>query len=511
MDSRIILSKIVTLIYKSRLTNNLDNDDLIRTVLDTIKTDHPEFNISNSSISKKLKETCLNLLTEKEPIPKEVLIPQLTILLENDPKLLQSIVDSIQPDHDDSSNKRIITNLVKNLTNYYKESLAVDKLSKVTYELKFNRNKITNFSEYLKNAISDIEPLLTTVSSGKDPALVNEVDFSQQDTLDTVFEEVRNLNNKNSVYKTGFQCLNVMTQGGIRRGEFVTIAALQHKYKTGLSLSVFMQIALHNKPIITDKEKDKKPLLLRISFEDSLTNNLQFMYQYLKASDGTYISDKDFDKLSAHEMSKYILDKLTTNGFHIKMLRIDPSQWSYSHLINKVIEYEAQGYAVHLLMLDYLGMLPTTGCTQGPAGTDKRDLLRRIRNFTSARDIAFVSPLQMSTEAKQLIRNGVPEHDLVNQVAERGYYADSKQLDQEIDLELYLHLFTHKRKKYIAIRRGKHRLSTVIPDEDKYAILPFPGLNVPVLPDIDKDDTSMKKLPKEFNSDTQNLLEEVLG
>lgn len=76
---------------------------------------------------------------------------------------------------------------------------------------------------------------------------------------------------------------------------------------------------------------------------------------------------------------------------------------------------------------------------------------------------------------------------------------------------MYLHLFTHKRKKYIAIRRGKHRLSTVIPDEDKYAILPFPGLNIPVLPDVDRDDTSMKKLPKEFNSDTQNLLEEVLG
>lgn len=513
MDTRTVLAKIVTLIYKSRLMDSTDYDNLIKTVLETIKVDSPEFNFLGNNNMKNFKDTCLSLLTEKEAIPKEVLIPQLSILLENDQKLLSVIKDSIEPDHDESSNKRIITNLVKTLNNYYREQLAIDILSKVSYDLKFNRNKIGNFSEYLQNTITQLEPLSTSISTIKDPALVNEVDFENPDSLNIVFDEVKNLNNNTGIYKTGWQAFNRMCQGGFRTsGEFVLIGALQHKYKTGGTLSLFSQIAVYNKPLISEKNIGKKPLLLRISFEDSLTNNLQFLYQYLKASEGKPVAVKDFDSLSSKEMSDYILSKLTATGFHIKMLRVDPSQWSYTHLFNKIIELEAQGYAVHVCMLDYLGMLPTTGCTQGPAGTDKRDLIRRVRNFTSARGIICITPWQLSSEAKQLIRNGVPEHQLVNEIAERGYFADSKQLDQELDLEIYLHLFTHKRKKYIALRRGKHRVPTVIPDEDKYFILPFPGLNIPVLPDIDREDTSFTKLPKgDYDDGSDSLLSEVLN
>jgi len=71
-----------------------------------------------------------------------------------------------------------------------------------------------------------------------------------------VLEDVKSINNNTSIYKSGWQALNRMTQGGFRRGEFCTIGALQHKYKTGFSLSVFMQIARHNKPIIVQGEEE---------------------------------------------------------------------------------------------------------------------------------------------------------------------------------------------------------------------------------------------------------------
>ena len=423
--------------------------------------------------------------------------------------------ESIEPDYDDASNKRIITSLVKLLNNYYKEHLAIDILNKATYDLKFNRGKITNFSDYLKTTISNLEPLTNVISTLKDPALVNEIDFANPDSVTEVFEEVRNLNNNTGVYKLGWQDVNIMMQGGVRRGESIGIEALQHKYKTGFSLSAFMQIALHNTPIVTKEEAEanKKPLLLRISFEDSLTNNLQFMYQYLKALEGQPVSARDFESLSAKEMTEYILKKLTATGFHIKMRRVDPSQWTYSSLINYVIELEAQGYAVHVLMCDYLLMLPTIGCAQGALGADKRDLVRRVRNFCSARGIAFISPYQLSTEAKQLIRNGVPEHQFVNEIAEKGYTDGCKTIDQELDLELYVHVFTHKRKKYLTVRRGKHRLPTVISDEDKYTIYKFPGLNIPVMEDLYVENTGMKKLPRDYDDSNAsgNILEDVLS
>lgn len=513
MDTRTILAKIITLIYKTRLINNLENDDLIRTVLGTIKTDSPEFNFLGNNSLKNFKEMCLSQLDEKEHIPKEMIIQQASIILENDPKLINVVKESILPEHDDASNKRIVSSLIKTLNNYYKERLAIDVLSKVTYDLKFNRSKIPNFSDYLKNTISELEPLTNMVSSMKDPAIVNEVDFENPESVETVFEEVRNINNNTGVYQLGWQGVNTMTQGGIRRGEAVGFEALQHKYKTGSTLSAFMQISTNNTPIVTKEEAEagKKPLLFRVSFEDSLTSNLQFMYQYLKECEGIHIHKKDFEELSAKEMSDYVMKRMTATGFHVKMMRVDPSQWTYSSLLNKIIELEAQGYAVHVLMVDYLLMMPTTGCIQGALGADKRDMVRRVRNFCSARNIAFLTPFQLSTEANQLLRNGVPDHQFVNEIAEKNYTDGCKTIGQELDLEIYVHMFMHKRKKYLAFRRGKHRGRPDIPVEDKFCMYRFPTLTTPVLEDINGDNASFQKLPKDFEDGSGSILEEVLG
>lgn len=513
MDIRITLSKIVTLIYRTRIVDNLENDDLVRTILNTIKTDSPEFSFGNTNIPKALKALCVELLEDKEAIPKETLLPRLTLLLEHDQKLLASIRESIDTDYDDSSNKRIIASLIKHLYNYHKEHQATEIISKIAYDLKFNRSKIPNFAAYLQTTIAQLEPFTIAHTSIKDPALVNEMDFESEESVNTVFDEVKKLNNNQSVYRTGWQAFNRMTNGGIRRGEFVTFSALPHRYKTGTTLSLFTQIPTLNSPIVTKEETEagKKPLLLRISYEDSLVNNLAFMFSYLKATEGVFYKPSDFDTLDTKEMSAYVIKKMTATGFTIKMLRMDPNQCSYSTVMNKVLELEAQGYAIHILMLDYVTLLPTTGCTQGAIGSDKKDLVLRIRNFCSARNIAFMTPLQLSSEAKQQLRNGIPEHDLVNQIAEKGFYDGCKGLDQHIDLDIYVHLFTHKRKKYLAFRRGKHR-GHVVDDSHKYFMLRFPGLHTPILEDINGEDTSFSKLPRDFEgTEGGSLLDEVLG
>ncbi|EKD89694.1 MAG: hypothetical protein ACD_33C00005G0009 [uncultured bacterium] len=512
MDYRILLTKILTLLYRSRILNNVEHDDLIRTLLNTIKTDTPELNFSGHNTIKQLKDFCLELLEDKEEVAKEVIVQRLSIVLENDDKLYKITKEAIEVEYDDSTSKRIITSLVKLLNNYYKESLAIDLINRINYEVKFNRNKITNFSDYLKNAITQLEPLANSISTIKDPGMISEVDFENPDNLNLIFDEVKSINNNTGIYTTGWQGLNTMLQGGIRRGELITVGALQHKYKTGFTLSLFMQIARLNKPIVLPNSQDKKPLMLRISFEDSLTNNLQFMYQYLKQHDDPNFDIKMLDTLNTSDMSSYCVGKLTSTGFHIKMMRVDPSQWTYLNIVNKIIELEAQGFEVHILMLDYISLLPTTGCSTGPMGFDKKDLLRRVRNFCSARNIAVITPLQLSSEAKMLLRNGVPEQQLVNDVAEKGYYDGTKSIDQDIDCELFIHLFNYKKRKYLAIRRGKHRLPTVIDDSDKYMLLRFPGLNIPILEDIDKPISSFKTLPREAeDSNKDSMLNEILN
>ena len=97
-----------------------------------------------------------------------------------------------------------------------------------------------------------------------------------------------------------------MLRGGFRRGEQIVIGALQHNYKTGYSLSLFKQIAIYNVPYMI--VKTKKPLLVRISFEDDLALNIEFLYRSLRENEtGEPIPD-NLD-ISIEEMSAYIHEK----------------------------------------------------------------------------------------------------------------------------------------------------------------------------------------------------------
>ena len=511
MDLRVILSKIVALVYRTRLINNLDNDDLIRTILQTIRSDAPEV-ITGGNILKKLKELCVELLDEKDFIAKEVLLPRVHLILDTDQKLYTVIKESIDPDYEDSTNKRVCTSLVKALNSYYREHLASEMLGKASYDLKFNRAKISNFTEYMRDLHEKMEPLTAQNTSLKDPAIMNEVSFESQESMEKVFEEMRVSNTGDGVYKFGWQDLNVMTQEGIRRGENMTVGALQHKYKSGFVRSLFTQIACHNTPLVLEGEEGKKPLLLYISFEDATHTNVQFIYQYLKANEGIKISKRELQEVPIKEAAQYVREYMTRTGFHIDMMRVDPTQWDYRSVMNKIIEYEAKGYVIHGLILDYITMLPTTGCQIGALGQDRKELLRRIKNFCHSRHAFFITPLQLSAEAKQKLRNGTPHHQLVQEIAELGFYDGVKTIDQEIDLELFIHTFVIKGRKYLTVQRGKHRGMPDIHPDDKYFILPFQDLNTPILEDLNRDKISFRTLPKVFGgADNADMVNEIFG
>lgn len=318
-----------------------------------------------------------------------------------------------------------------------------------------------------------------------DPALVDKLDMDDPSTLEMIYKRAAEEQSGTAILKTGWEILNKTLQGGFRRGEFTTLAALQHNYKTGMGLSLFAQVAMCNDPKMIDDTK--KPLLLRISLEDELHHNMLFLYAYLKYAE-TKEEVNPYDT-PYQEMTKYVIDTLTARGYHIQMLRINPSEWTYRSLIDTILEYEAQGYEVHMCMVDYLSMIPTTGCEKsGPSGTDVQDMFKRVRNFFSAKKIAFFTPHQLSTEAKVLWREGIRGRKLLDEIIGGGYYQKSRQLDTEIDLELYLakEEDTKTGNTYLHVGRGKHRGTGIIPLEDKYMVFKFPK-SMPIPPDTDDE------------------------
>jgi hypothetical protein len=336
--------------------------------------------------------------------------------------------------------------------------------------------------DYTQKLITALEAL-TIQTKTKDPGIVDVLNIGDESSMGEVLNRVKTQKEEGGKFLTGWKKLNEMTQNGFRRGTMVMINALQHSYKSGFTQSLFAQFALHNKPLMNDV--NKKPLLLYISFEDDSEIYVEFLYRYLYYNEHKTLPD--LTAVTGSEVAAYMKKRLSVNGFHVELLRVNPSEWTYKNLFNKILEYEAAGYEVHACLVDYLAKLPTTGCiSSGPMGTDVRDLFNRVRNFFSAKNILFITPHQLSTEAKQLIRNGVPAISFVKEIAGKGYTEGSRQLDQVVDLEIYLHKATINRKWVLTVQRGKDRTPGILDDDKMYFVLPFPK-GAPIAEDINED------------------------
>jgi hypothetical protein len=494
MNNRLLLVNAITLLYReSQLPPTMErSQNLVRNIVSTIKLPEQQLTLDpETEILAGLKSTALAMCdTPQDHVYEPLEIMQrMKVVCGEDQALYEAFEQGVTGELAEGSLKRTCLNIRRTLQNYFREEKVKEILHKAGVAVKFNRESITDMKQFVAEVCAELEPYQQDAVT-KDPAIVSHVSFSNLDSMTEVFKDIQQESNGNSILRTGWQGINRMLRGGFRRGEQVVIGALQHKYKTGFTLSIFKHLALYNVPEMIDPAK--KPLLLRISFEDDINNNMRFLYTSLKENEtGIAVTDKELEQSSPEEIAAYVKEKMGVNGYHIEMLRVDPTKWSYMDICNKIIEYEADGYEIHALILDYLYMVPTTGCSQGPAGHDVRDMFRRMRNFTNPRKITCITPHQLSTEAKQLVRDG--KMDFVKEIANKGYYAGSRQIDQEVDLELYIHIEIVNGQSWLTVQRGKHRIVGQTPLIDQYCVLPFQPVGG-ILDDINGPDSTRRKV-----------------
>ena len=494
LDNKLLLLNSIILLYReSQLPGSTERSiNLVRSVLGLIKL--PE-NIQltldpTSQILDGLKRLALTMSDDPQGHQYEEieLLQQIKLLCGEDAAFYESFEKGITAELKETSLKRTCLNMRRSLTNHLRNENVKSIIHKANVQLVFKPDGITDMKKFVGEVVAELEPYQQDALE-KDPAIVSHIDFNNFESIKTVYEDVQKEADGSSILITPWQGIKRMFRGGIRRGEQIVVGALQHNYKTGFTLNMFKGFAIYNKPEMIDR--NKTPLLLRFSFEDDINLNMRFLYTSLKENETRQkVTDEELQSLPAEEIARYVHDKMRVNGYHIDMLRVDPTQWGYRDLCNKILEYEAEGFEVHACVTDYLYMLPTVGCTQGPAGHDVRDLFRRTRNFFNPRKISFITPHQLSTDAKQLVRDG--REDFVKEIAGKGYYAGSKQIDQEVDAEIYIHIEKRNGKSFLTCQRGKHRIVGQTPILDQYCVLPFdPDLGI--LDDVLGEDTSLRR------------------
>lgn len=489
MNNKLLLVTCITLLFRESQIPGLNENSatLVREILGSIKLADVNVGLDQErDILEGLRATALRMCDSPGGHQYELneIMQQLKANCMDDESLYEIFFDGIAPELSEGSLKRTCINLKRTLTNHIKESKIAEVVNNASFMLKFNRTKIPDIKKFVAEVVSMLEPYQVEAGE-KDPAVIDDVDMSDEAAVQGIYNAIKEQANGTTILKTGLQGLNRMLDGGFRRGEVWVFGALQHNFKTGSSLTVFEHVALFNKPVM--KNPNKKPLLLRISFEDPLTLNFQYLYQNLKENETGVMPD--VTNVSNEEMAKYVKERLSVNGYHTRFMHVNPSMWTYRDICNKILELEADGYEIHLCMLDYLLKVPTTGCDQGPMGHDVRNMYERIAAFMKHHDILCITPHQLSTDAKIKVREGV--EDFVRNLVGGGYYSNSKQIDQVVDGELFMHIVEINGVSWLTLQRGKHRKIMQTPKEHLYMALPFSSSGL--LWDLGKADSTRKK------------------
>ncbi len=369
--------------------------------------------------------------------------------------------------------------------NYYRDSLfghlhdskIQEILVNAARDFQLNRHMISS-SELVHRVYGQLEPLLHGAVSKANDSVIDAVDLSDNDGVADMLERAIEEGTPDGALRTGWQGLNRMLgrAEGFRRGEFTVLTALQHNFKSGFSMSMMKQLPMYNKPYMLDATK--KPLMVRITLENSAQEDVLWLYQTLKeqetgqAVDITQIVSRE-DKITA---AKYVNDRLNATGYTVKLEKHDPSKFTFKTMCDLVESWEREGYELHYLQIDYLAKANTAGCLNSYTGQDLHDLFTRTRSFLERKKVAGFTPHQFSSDAKRLLRTGV--ESCVKEVKGKGYYMGCVTLDQVPDLELHINLVEMGIEKYLEIQRGKHRKTEIVPTKHHYCVYKFEKIGV---------------------------------
>lgn len=500
MDAKLILVKVITLLYRE--SQNIDktenSSELVKQILADLKLPEAILDTDKGRDTLiALRQTALWMANN--PLSHEYVLSELLqrirVNVGNDEHLLEAIMEGFVEIEDISEIKKLSLQLNQQLKAYVKQTEVTNVFKQASHKLLFSPEEI-DWNNFVGNFISQIEPF-STITDDKIDSEMDSVDFGNIESLKETLSKAQDEISSNGTMKTGIQALNRIfgDHGGFMRGESWVIGALQHNFKSGFLMTILKGLVNYNEPLMLDKKK--KPLILFITLENSITQNVLWLYQSYKENEtGEYC---DIKNISIQEAAEYVNSKFTAKGYHVKMRRFNPTEFGYRDLFNVLLKYESEGYEIHALLIDYLNMMSKVGCVKDTIGGDVRDLFRRIRNFTNSRKTLMITPHQLSSEAKNIVRSGAD--GFVKEIANKGYYDSCKLIDQEVDGEIYIHIEKVKGTPYLTVQRGKHRKVKITPEEDLYFILPFQEVGA-IIDDVGQRDLSMKK----FISSTDDWL-----
>jgi len=216
--------------------------------------------------------------------------------------------------------------------------------------LRFKNSDFDSLTDYLNEYAEFINASYRNINKAKAGSKFQELDYKSNSISclrDQINRTVFLAKRPNNKLKTGIQLKNKMLNGGYECGRFHLFVGLPGAGKSTELLNVVLEIKKFNKEFLT-KDSTKKPLILVISQENSQEETLERIISHY--TDGDY----DMKELSESDIEDILFQNGFTTGIDIEFIYRPSKSISTLDVRDMIIEKEAEGFEVVLLVHDYL-------------------------------------------------------------------------------------------------------------------------------------------------------------
>lgn len=472
MDIKHFLTSCIALLYLSNSVSASEFESAAQIAKESlIVTKHKALNLDvGSDTITELKNVITWQMNIKD-YDKSLLDAQLKLKLKDDTDTIDAINSILSVSDEKSLFKRLKG--LKTTCALYKNKLELLNVMDST-RFAYRLNDIGSDKE--DGILEELEQKIHATRKGIDnsASFIGSVGFTDRQQIRDTLVKGNKEYSLEGILTFGLQGWNNLygDHQGQRRGETLLLSAMGHSYKSGRLMNAFAEVIEFNKPtyILESSLKlppeERKACAIHITIENNYLGDTQQLLKYYKEQETKQpfniagMTDEQLD-----EYSEYLESKLAKkDGIHGFIEQHDASTFTYEDYFDVIAKYQALGYEVHFVSLDYAGRMSTKGCiASSGSGSEKRDLVKRIQAHALKHKYALMTAWQMSSDAQTKLREG--EQFLVKVVKELGYYLDCRTVHNEVDMEVYQAFVQVGDKKYITWQRGKHRKPGNQPEE----------------------------------------------
>lgn len=458
MNDLLVLVKLLTALYQAKKLKDQNLKTELAEILDHLPPPPPDVLTHDRTTRESIRAaiTWLQGMEDGDPLIKSLLTQRVAMISKGDDSLKNAIATGLEDMETEELTRRLVYKQITEIRSNADEEAFQRKFKQKIKDFYFKDVSEMKREDWA-NLIDLVQERVNSAYEERQSEVVASVNTADPESFFGIIEMAKLENSDEGILKLGLQGLNqgLEPDGGLRRSKMYMLEALTNRGKSYAMAHILASVGMYNKPML--RNKAKIATLLFESSEDTLDLVIQRMYKL--SCQIAAENDADFQVADAASIVEAIANCFKKNGWYLVINQIEANKDNMHNMFSRVRQLELKGHEIIFYGYDYLA-LQNIDKVPGDSKSEKLQLVyRQVRSFMIARGICFMTPHQLSPEAKKMLKELDDESEVyfAREVAGKSMTETSTKLTNEVDVVICIHVAKTATRNYFTYGIGKQR------------------------------------------------------